>query len=218
MMRIIFLSILLISTYSNSFAQFKIKKDWEYDPTDNCFAIKRLFVNVHYDVPLLIKKNWQPFDKNGDFTTNTIGPIGMQAEYAFSPKIGITGSYNFINSKASWGQIEYDSIAQKNFTYNKGFTYVAHTASIGVQNHMFYNKFIDAYIGAELGYSAYTYAGFTAHPKNTIVDLPSLHSPFHYMVYFGIRAYIISKVALFTNVGISDISNAKLGIVYRFGY
>jgi hypothetical protein len=199
-------------------AQFKIKKDWEYDPTDNCFAIHRLYIGLHYELPFNTKKYWAQYTSNGDFTNNTTGPLGLHAEYAIHPKIGITANYSFTNSQVQWGQTELDSNTMHFISYNKGFTYQAHTIGIGAQNHIFYNKKIDVFIGAETGYTFYKYTIFTTHPYNSNTDLLPAPAPIHYMVYFGFRAFITPKIAANTNLGFGDISNVRIGFIYRFGY
>jgi hypothetical protein len=199
-------------------AQFKIKKDWDYDPTDNCFATKRVFVGIHYELPFNIKKNWAKYSNNGDFSASTIGPIGLHVEYAITPKIGMTANYSFVNSNVSWGVTEFDSIVQKSFSYSNGFAYQANSISAGAQNHIFYNKFVDAFIGAELGYTFYKYTLQSSNTKKTFSEIPSTHSPFHYMAYFGVRYFVVPKIGVDAKLGIGDISNAKLGLVYRFGY
>jgi hypothetical protein len=216
-MKQLFLFIFILSSIQLS-AQFKIKKDWSYDVTDNCYAVKRLYVGLHYEMPYIVKKKWIPFSNNGDYRANTIGPIALQIEYSLTSKIGITAGYIFANSHVSWSKTDYDSIAQLSNNYNQGFTYQSNTIMLGGQNHIFYNKKVDVFLGAELGFSINSEINYNRNSKIMFVDSTHHFATIHYMGYLGTRFFLMPKCAINANLGIGELSNVRLGIIYRFGY
>jgi hypothetical protein len=212
-----FLTLFFILFCIDAFAQFKFKKDWDYDPTDNCYAKNRFYFGVQYELPSLIVKKWEYLSSNGNYAIQNIGPLGLYGEYSLQPKFGIVFGYHYQQAKTSWGALEPDSNGQFVIPIQKGFQYQSHLLSLGVQNHLYYSKHLDIFMGLRGGFAFQNFKN-TKLSKAEPKDFPTLETPWHGMAYMGLRVFFANKYAAYLHAGLGNISNANIGLLYRFGY
>jgi hypothetical protein len=206
---------ILIATQAK--AQFKIKKDWDWDVTENSFCPGRTFVGLNYSIPHLTNKYWAQYSKNGNYTISGYGPIGIIIERAVGKKLGITANYFTTNKNVQWGLTYYDTLTEQQVIYTKGFNYQSHIAAIGINQHAYIDSRLDIILGASVGYNFYTYKSYS-NKANDVIEVPAQHTPLYYYLSMGARYYFTPRNALFVNLGLSTQQNLTMGYVYRMGY
>ncbi len=210
------LLIILMASAVATFAQVKVKKDWGYDVSDNCYYTNRTYLGIQYGMPFIIKKYWETFSKNGNYNVTGISPIGIQIEHALSMKWSITLGYLYTQQQAVWGVAKLDTIENKKLFFDKGFIYKSQVLYAGINKHLFVNKKVDVYFGANLGYDYYTYKAYSNLP-NDVMELPEQHLPIYYFGYLGAKYFVVKRAAVFAQVGYGSTQQTLVGLQYRFG-